>query len=268
MAGGKTLPAIPLEKRRVTAKVRLLAPISARYRTRSRMRAVPEQVHGVFEHFVMPYDRKILFMKNSKAGCTTVAALIVKYATGKDTERVHTLKDGLYQSEEHWQLFDQAFRDSATFCFSMTRHPVERFASAFLDFCVDMRNASVPRHLPAMRARGFVPGGDTGRNLEAFLGYVEESLALSGMYSDRHWREQHRNLGLGYFHYDFIGKLENYADDIRFAFESAGLGGFLAGGDWRQRRNVSSPDDVALTRRQIARIEALYARDFEMFGYE
>ncbi len=259
--------AIPHEKKHSMFKARLLAPFAKRYAIRNKMQVVPEDIRNVYQHMIMSQDKKILFLKNSKAGCTSVAHLIIKYSTGTVAENVHRHSDGVYHAWEYWEEFDQAFASPDTYCFSMVRNPQSRLLSGFTNFFVDVQNRNVGLHLSAMESRGYEIGGEIGKNLDVFLDYVAESVAGSPTHCDPHWREQHRNLGLSYFQYDFVARLENFNKDIQHAFESAGLGEFLKTQEWQKKRNSSSRLDLVLRPDQIAKIEKIYAADYEKFGY-
>lgn len=261
-------PSIPQDKRHNMLKARLLAPFVPRYSTLYGMRSVGEEVRDIYPRMLMSHDRKILFNGNMKVGSTSTKQLILKYSLGEYVERAHWQTAGVFHSILYWQDYEEAFRSADTFCFSLVRHPVDRFLSAYFHIFVDRTNVQTPRHLPAIRARGFDMAGGAADNLDVFIDYVAEAIEASPQYCDAHWREQHRNLGIGHFEYDFVGKLETYAQDIRRAFDAAGLGGFLDGEDWQKKRNASSRHKLDLTARQRARIEGIYQKDFEIFGYQ
>ncbi len=259
--------AIPAEKSHSMLKARLLAPFAKRYAIRSKMQAVPEDIRNVYQHMIMSPDKKILFLKNSKAGCTSVTHLIIEYSTGKSVEKVHNYSDGVYHHWKHWEEFDRAFSSPNTFCFSVVRNPQLRLLSCFTNMFLDAKNSSAGRHLGAMNARGYEKGGDTAKNLDVFIDYVAEAVASSATYCDPHWREQHRNLGLSHFDYDLVIQLEKFDAGIKQVFEFADLGEFLENKNWQKKRNKSSQQDLVLRTDQVAKIEKIYAADYEIFGY-
>jgi sulfotransferase famil protein len=257
----------PARKPKSLLKARLLSPFHERYRARYAMSREPVELREVFPYCLMTGDRKLLFLKNSKAGCTSVSQLLVNYSTGSFSADVHEHREGVFQHLYKFTDFRAGFDSPDTFCFSMTRNPLERFLSGFFDFFVDGSNHSAPKYLPAIKDRGYVVGGDIQRNLSVFVDFVEEAVSESRLECDQHWREQHVSIGYGKLPYDYIAKLENYDRDIRHVFESAGLGDFLCGIDWKRAHNKSSRSDLTVPAKMVSRIEQVYALDYELFGY-
>ena len=261
------LSEIPKNKLPSMLKSAILWPLNSRYRARFAQRHLPESTRIVFDHTVMTRCKKLLFVKNAKAGSTSVAKLIIHYSTGKLVDKPHQRQDGVFSGFASSVEFGAAFKSPDTYCFTMVREPAARLQSAFLNLFVDQQNLSAARHLSPLIARGFDPNQAITRNFEIFLDYVEESLADSPKYCDQHWRPQYINLGRDGLTYDQIGKLETYNQSVSTAFEDAGLGAYLKTVNWRQKSNVSSSGDSDLTKSHRPRIERVYARDYELFGY-
>ena len=91
------------------------------------------------------------------------------------------------------------------------------------------------------------------------------------MLCDEHWRPQFVSLGSGKIAYDKIGRFESFTADLKDIFASAGLPFIVALAEGKMIFNKSSNakrDDLVVSRAQAAKIHALYAMDFEAYGYQ
>lgn len=161
-----------------------------------------------------------------------------------------------------------AIDNPATIKFSITRNPEARLLSAYSNIFVDATNRVSRKHLRHIGKRGYRQGGDLTRNFDIFLDYVEEAHAQDINFCDGHWRPQYLCIGHGLIEHDFIGKMENYDPDLRRAFEMAGYPDPLAAQETKKKFNASSRKEFGLTPGQKKRIRQIYAKDFELFGYE
>ena len=79
-----------------------------------------------------------------------------------------------------------------------------------------------------------------------------------------HWRPQHLNIFDGVIDYDFIGHLESFAEDISTVSEATGLPIEAV-----VRRNTLEPRNLFEGRPDLVRrVEVIYSKDFELFGYQ
>ncbi len=212
-------------------------------------------------------DKKLLFLKNQKAGCTSIAQLIVHYSTGKYSDAVHKHNTDIFKGVVDYFDIRAGFESEETFCFSMSRNPCDRLLSSFFNKFIDKKNQALRLNFLPLQDRGFVFGGDLGQNFDVFVNYVEEAISEAPYDSDPHWREQHINIGHGYLPYNYIAKLENYDEDIKRVFEEAGLGNYLSTVDLTKKYNASSREHISISKAQMAKIESMYAQDYEIFGY-
>jgi hypothetical protein len=217
----------------------------------------------------MTDDRKFVFVKNSKAGCTTIAQLMYHYCHGKFFKgSVHRTRDGLRQGITYWMDYETASLSRSAFTFTFVRHPETRLLSAFKNFFVDWKNRSARIHFHSLRRRGFDEAGELARNFDVFLDYVDESLSKDALRTDRHWRLQVLNTGYGLIDYQFIGKVENFDRDIQEVFSLAGVPAPPTKDCLAIRFNRSAHHDFTISKTQRRRIERLFAEDYEAFGYE
>lgn len=260
---------IPKDRPVNLVKARLLAPFSSKYRNRVGLTEIDEPLHLVYRHCVMTPDARFLFVKNPKAGCSSVAQLLHKYATGEFSEGdIHAVRRGIYQGINDWKKFHAYMNQADTTLFTFVRNPESRLVSGFFDFCVgETRNRAYKRHRSAMRARGYDEDRNADWNLHVFVEYVHESMRQDRFLCDEHWREQHLNIGYSFMNYDYVGRLENYKDDIETVFDMSGRGAFLDDNMLTQKFNDSRTMNLEIHKSLRSRIEELYKEDYELFGY-
>ncbi len=273
----RPLPPVVHEKQIRPLKAMLLAPFSARYRRQFAQRHLPVAEQAFLRHSIMTGDRAFLFAKNSKAACTTLAQMLVEYATGRlldDEHAAHRPQEGLYYGFDglHWRELHAAWHrlpeGGAPVRFSCVRHPVDRFVSCYRYF---FEKGARPgrRHLAPMKARGFDPAGDRVRNMEVFADYVAEAIAEAPAICDPHFREQHRNIGHGLVELDVLGRLENFRPFLEELFETAGRSAELGRLKSLQRVfNRSGSGTLSIPDHLRRRIRDIYERDFALFGYD
>lgn len=248
--------------------LRLAAPFSSRIRARAEMRHASPLLNSIIKHIVVTADGKLALVKNSKAGSTTAAQILFAYQNGTIFDgRVHSQDSGLIQGGNHIARVRAALDDSRCFKFSFVRQPERRIVSAFADFVVKKSNPTAFRLSKYFKGFGIEDGNDSPQNFSRFLDYVEEGMRQSDLYSDRHFRPQVLNLGIGEVRYNRIGKLESFAADMEEILKDAGV--------WREdlraklevRANRTAIGEFTPDAAQTARIKRIYAADYDAFGY-
>ncbi len=264
------LPKVKLESDANTLRVRALALVSARHRNILAMRDIDERIRIALGHAVVTEDRKLLFVRNSKVGSSSVIRVVYKHAMGdigpsmvdRDCPEVlHGFRD--------WRPCYEAIMSHEPVIFSQVRHPVDRLMSGFRNFFVAKSHDWRWRHMGHMMRLGYSSRNSVEKNLDIFLDYVELSFATNERYADRHWRKQIHNIGYGAIDFDVIGKTENLTASIKEVLERAnipddGLTDIL---NERHNNTDSVRDRHEPTAQQRRRIEELYADDFEAFSY-
>jgi hypothetical protein len=139
------------------------------------------------------------------------------------------------------------------FTFSFVRCPYRRLQSAYVNKIFKPQKQGAPR----MQA-GF------GRHERpTFDAFVEAITAQDSTDHNPHWRAQHINLSVDAVQYDFIGKLEKFAQD--WATLSARLD---LPPEPERAGKTTDPSHAAYTVRTAALVAQSYARDFDVFGYD
>jgi len=222
---------------------------------------------------VLPYtasttDKKLVFVKNSKVACTSIAHLLYEYSYNKKFQgNIH--RDGLnfHHGIYWWQENHQLLTSSNATIFSVVRDPKARCLSAFKNFFIDQNNKSAKKHLKSMAEFGYHVNSKIEKNFDIFLDYIEASNQIDPYRVDRHWRAQHINLGIGTIDYSYIGKIENLLADMKVVFKLAGIDA-----SWveqlNKKHNSTQKNDFDVSSQQLARIKLLYKKDYEFFNYE
>lgn len=161
------------------------------------------------------------------------------------------------------------------YCF--VRNPYARLRSAWQNkfaygheqgYSRSIRRRELPRLRRFARGAG-LPGGADGSAIPftTFLAYVESQ--PSGR-RDHHWDDQHQVLLMDQVRYTRCLRLESgFTPALRQIFERLGFSGPAMEGILTTRRNTSPTEEAPVyTPELAARVHRLYARDFELFGYE
>jgi hypothetical protein len=207
-------------------------------------------------------EHGIIYVKNPKAGCSTILVWLDRLHTGDydfefddvhQQHRLPTVRD-VGRPAVVRMLSGSAYR------FTFVRHPVRRFESVYWDKLV--HDVKWRKNLPA--ALGLDLSPDTVVPFEQFLSIVEEQDPVSDM--DPHWRPQHVNLMHPLITYDHIGRLENFAADLEHIREAAGLPQVPL--EVRNTSKAARTESVYDGRPDLVRrVERIYATDFELYGY-
>lgn len=239
-----------------------------RHRRKLHFSGLPPQQAAVAGHITVVTDPTVILVKNSKAGCTTLAQLMYRVRTGRFFEGfIHAedkvLRQGLYWAGENVERV--LARDG--FVFTFVRHPEARLLSSYRDLVVEATNPSAGMHASALRSFGHDPGRGDGYNLDRFLDYVAASIEADPLRTDRHWRTQRVNVNFGEFRYDLIGRVETMQIDLDAVLDAMRVPGAERAEIVGQRFNTTAAAKAELSPEQRRRIAEIYAGDFEAFGY-
>ena len=214
-------------------------------------------------HSVTLVNTPVLFLKNSKAGCTSMTHMLYESQTGQRYNGViHEEHSTLIQGFEGWKTVEHRRMSNNVFTFSIIRNPTDRIRSSFIDFFVDRKNPGVQKLARfvddfelANRSRAF--------QLSAFLAAIEEWAAMSESTMDRHWRPQCKNLAIDYIQYDFLGRLEELL--LWYKQLSDRLRTYGVALPDRPVKRKSSDADIVLEKDHEQAIARIYTRDFDLY---
>jgi hypothetical protein len=232
---------------------------SRKYRSMYEARHVPDWQRIVLRRALHHPGRKLLYTINAKAASSSLRDMMSAMARADGTRLISFPR-------RSWSDLAPALSDPAVYRFTVARHPVSRAVSSFVNLFVNRNNGFEWRHIPYMWRTGLKFGDSSSANFERFLDYVEEVMAESEMFCDVHLRLQTHNIGARHMSYDRIGHYETLVADIAQVMAEAGVTDFQPGMlGWVNR--ALSESGPKPTPAQIARIEAIYAEDYERMGY-
>ena len=142
-------------------------------------------------------------------------------------------------------------------CFTVVRHPIERFKSALRDKVLNPRPSDLKNEIAP-----YVVKDKSKSVADALIRYIKETPT---QLMDSHVCPQWSHSGAGRIPIEMVGKVETLETDVK-AFTDAGLIPPESIGKIAVR-NASNSYEVELTRAQELAIRQLYNRDFEVFGY-
>ncbi len=246
----------------------LLAPFSKTYKAKLDPERIPLKDRIVLDHVVSIERPRIVFTKNSKAACTSIAHAMYQLACNEMYNgAIHLENQILFQGRSNIKANLARFQSSEFLSFTFVRHPVDRIESAFTDFVFDRKNARRLVHMEGFKRFGIDDNRSQSHNFDAFLDYVEASHQASRFRCDRHWRLQVDNIGWGRFKYDFVGRVENLEKDFCAFLTDAGVHSRDIKKNVHIRKNTSTKTKRFSSKSQIDRIRKIFSQDFSTFDY-
>jgi hypothetical protein len=241
----------------------VMRPFSERYRVQYEARALPDWQRIVLRRTVYVPQLKLLYVINAKAASSSLRDMMFVLGGGS---RQAGPGRGIYFPSSRWRDVVAAWTDPSVYRFTVGRHPVSRAVSAFTNLFVNQNNGFEFRHIPYLGRTGLKFGDASPANFDRYLDYIEEVQAESELFCDAHLRLQTHNTGLRHLNYNRIGRYENLSGDIAAIMADAGVTTYTpAALGWDNKALTDSAP--ALAPAQIARIETIYAEDYERFGY-
>ena len=219
---------------------------------------------------------RLVYVNNPKSGCTTIKNTLFYCDRGFSyftPELIHSSYYAFWRLGSHNYTDDvvNIFNNNDAYVFSVTRHPLHRFVSGFVDKLLPGGQASY------FDARDFLVGyagidlaGDPIAAAVAYLNWLErdEFPHLAPSMNDPHFRRQVDNLGLeSRFPIDFIGKIEE-PGPILDMFER--ITGLRPTETWKQRRRVTNhptKNELLASKEVRAAVQRVYEPDFRAFCY-
>ena len=165
-----------------------------------------------------------------------------------------------------WSENKRLLENTQSIIFSIVRDPQQRCLSAFNNFFIYQNNNTAKKHLKAIRHFGFKPNNPIERNFNIFLDYIEESFNIDPFFTDRHWRAQHINLGIGTIAYSHIGKIESLAKDMNIIYSLADINPNKLP-ELTKKHNATKKLEFSPSLQQQERIKSIYKSDYEIFNY-
>ena len=235
------------------------------------LEAMPSQLGQVF-NYVPQYN--VMYLLNPKAGCSSFRLWCIRSHMQNPEWQYTTNEGGLHgrQSDPTAQLPDAKtdigwdrtceLLDGGAYVFSFVRNPIRRLLSAYCDKIA--RTSYHPLQTAIQAIIGQPEDPTVFIEFDDFLTALE---LQDQMHQNNHWRPQHINILHGMANHSMIGKLENFGEDFPRLCEETGMP--HDGMEIVHKRAPATIFDDLISGRpdRLKRIEQLYAKDMEIFGY-
>jgi hypothetical protein len=213
-------------------------------------------------------EHKVLYHRIPKNGNSSLVSTMLNIFEGGALAR--RIEDKRYSKklvQNASELTRQQVDDLGAYTkFLIARNPFDRTLSAYLSKVVKRYPKLKPDH-PLKRDVGGDGNSVAPPDFERFCRY----LAAGGLYVDHHWSPQHDYLVLPIATYDFVARLETIDSDFPKIVARIA--------PWRKEKTLVREDaphrtSAASKRAQFysetsyAIVAELFARDFEVFGYD
>jgi sulfotransferase famil protein len=207
-------------------------------------------------------DYGCTYVKNPKAACSTLTLWLHRIHLGDPAAQI---RGGIHSNHRVPTADDIGWDEVARLLsgdgvrFTFVRHPVSRAESVYREKLL----VHGVRRVAVQRILGLPEDPESVPTVDQFVAALE---AEEPLVMDPHWRPQYLNLLHGLVEYDVVGQLETFDVDLARVRELAGLPDVPV-----ERVNVTPSTrsgNVFDDRPDLMRrVEAIYAMDFELYGY-
>lgn len=152
---------------------------------------------------------------------------------------------------------------SGFFKFCFVRNPYSRTLSAYLD-----KIQTLPSHRKQI-LKALKRDEDPETAQISFSEFADALTLQKESQMDKHWRSQYSNAFGDAVELDFVGKLENFENDMEFIKKRLDIG--LEISDFVRRPHETKANEKLLkfyTEKEIKIVKDRFAKDFEVFDYD
>lgn len=220
---------------------------------------------GAFARRVQPLpEYGCIYVRNAKAASSTILLWLHRIHTGD-----HDFNPGNIYRDHRLPTVADVGMDTVVrmlggeaLRFSFVRHPVRRCESTYLDRIADTSR----KHAWRGRVQQALGLPVDPNHVPTFDEFVDALEAQDPIDLDPHWRPQHLNLMHGVVELDYVGRLETFGADLERVRELAGMPQVPL--EVRNRRAAVADSLFDGRPDLLRRVGEVYARDFELYGYE
>ena len=224
-------------------------------------------------HFIVDNKHRIVYCYIPKVACTTWKK-IMAHLVGLKSKSVHELRFKLlssYSKAKARSILQSYYK------FLFVREPFERLLSAYRNKFKKKTNiwkkyAKKVKRSVGLRlgANGNTIADNNGEiTFQEFITYLIDVNSKGGRLNE-HWLHYESLCHPCNINFDFIGHYETLEDDAPFVLHETGVDQFVS---FPPVHFTSTKDDLQryyskVPREDIIRLQRIYRRDFEMFGYK
>jgi len=224
-------------------------------------------------HFIVDNKYRIVYCYIPKVACTTWKK-IMAHLVGLKSKSVHEQRFNLlsFHSKAKARSILQSY-----YKFLFVREPFERLLSAYRDKFTRKTNvwkkyAKKVKRSVGLRlgANGSTIADNNGEiTFQEFVTYLIDVSSKGGRLNE-HWRHYESLCHPCNINFDFIGHYETLEDDAPFVLHETGVDQFVS---FPPVHFTSTKNDLQryyskVPREDIIRLQRIYRRDFEIFGYK
>lgn len=223
-------------------------------------------------HFIVDNKHRIVYCYIPKVACTTWKT-IMAHLVGLKSKSVHEQRFNLlsFHSKAKVRSILQSY-----YKFLFVREPFERLLSAYKDKFTRKTNVGKKYAKKVKRSVRLRLGANSSTvtgyeeiSFQEFITYLIDVDSKGGRLNE-HWRHYDSLCHPCNINFDFIGRYETLEDDAPFVLHEAGVDQLVS---FPPVHFTSTKDDLQryyskVPREDIIRLQRIYRRDFEMFGYK
>lgn len=223
-------------------------------------------------HFIVDNKHKVVYCYIPKVACTTWKKIMAQLV-GLKSKSVHEQRFNLlsFHSKAKVRSILQSY-----YKFLFVREPFERLLSAYKDKFTRKTNVWKKYAKKVKRSVGLRLGtnsstiADNGEiTFQEFITYLIDVNSKGGRFNE-HWRHYDSLCHPCNINFDYIGHYETLEDDAPYVLHKMAVDQFVS---FPPVHFTSTKDDLQryyskLPREDIIRLQRIYRRDFEMFGYK
>ena len=228
-------------------------------------RVAPEQLNYLVN---ISLQRSYIYVETPKVACSSIKVMLQRLELNDPaldfpvSDFIHLRAHSPLLAPVQVGRFRALLDSASMFRFAFVRDPYARLLSAYLNKIA----GNTPEKKDVLNRLGL--SADILETPVSFAQFISVVEATAPLERDLHWREQTLVLQPDIIRYDFIGRFEQFDRDIRQVFHRIGPDAET----WWHREDrhgtgASQRMDAFYTPDVRARVHAIYAADFETFGY-
>ena len=230
--------------------------------------------------FNLSARHRYLYVETPKAGCTTIKAMLQAHegrlsarSGFDDAHRTQDLK--IRGPRDDLKRFFEILASGDAYRFTFVRNPFSRVLSAYLDkICNRFPSGNWntgPQSCERVQRERRLRRKGLGLPLHgeiSFIQFLEAVLSADACDLDVHWRPLHLLTRPDLIEYDFIGRFEQFDQDLHYIAYRLGMSPIADERGRSHRTDAGEKIQQYYNARCAGIVREIYRHDFELFGYD